>query len=508
MPSNTIRRGRGNTSGLSLQEGGMPIASPSTITAPRLRESRPFTRHADRGHGAADGIRPANHAGFQQFVDSNRHLFVDYVSRRLEGHHAGAAEDALQEGLIQIWNEWNEWPDDESERIRFARQALRIAALQAIRRRTGRDDSPRAGEITVDFADLDGPARPAPAAERLARDLGRAIAEQSMVKDQLGYLEKASLVAAIATLTDLEQRVLFMTAQGDDCKEIADDLGVTHQQAREALMRARRLCRMLIEHADGQKVSEKEAKMLWQYADGQLSGKRARELKRHVDHCTACQRLLGLEESIGTNGALVVLPIPVLLLATGKTFAGGGATAAASTAGSTGGAAGTAGADLGVQLGGTVLAPAATKVTFGSVLAGATAKVGLALGALAATGSIAGVYKLAHDRQAQREATAIVARAPARSQPRDANLAAVAPAPTRTTAAKPAPAKRTKKRSRPATRSARPTQRTATTSSAPAARPAATAPARTAPTAPQRSTRPASSTGSGGSGGEFVLGSR
>ena len=40
-----------------------------------------------------------------------------------------------------------------------------------------------------------------PSAERLARDLGRAIAEGSLVKDQIGYLEKASLVAAIATLT-------------------------------------------------------------------------------------------------------------------------------------------------------------------------------------------------------------------------------------------------------------------------------------------------------------------
>jgi len=139
-------------------------------------------------------------------------------------------------------------------------------------------------------------------------------------------------------LTDLEQRVLFMTARGDDCKEIAEELGVTHQQAREALMRARRLCRMLIEHADGQKVSEQEAQMLWQYADGELSGKRARELKRHVSHCTACQRLLGLEESVSKNGMLVVLPIPVLLLAAGKPAAiAAGVAPGASAAAGTGG---------------------------------------------------------------------------------------------------------------------------------------------------------------------------
>jgi RNA polymerase sigma factor (sigma-70 family) len=365
----------------------MTIASPATITSTPLRPAASAAKSADP---PKPRVKHRDEAAFRAFVDANQHLFADYVARRLSGPHAGAAEDALQEGLIDIWNEWDEWPRDEKERIRFARHALRTAALLAVRRRTGRDDSPRAGEIVVDFSDIDGATRPSPAAEGLARDLGRAIAEQSMVKDQLAYIEKASLVAAIATLTDLEQRVLFMTAQGDDCKEIAEDLGVTHQQAREALMRARRLCRMLIEHADGEKVSEKEATMLWQYRDGALSGKRARELKRHVDHCTACQRLIGLEDSISTNGALVILPIPVLLLAAGH---------AATTTATSGAATGAGSASAHTTIGGSILSPVAPAGWTGSVLATVAAKVGLALAGLAVTVSVAGVYKLAHDRR-------------------------------------------------------------------------------------------------------------
>lgn len=499
MPRNTISEAGGNTPRASLQEVGMPTASPTPITLPQLREPATRDRHAARDHASAAGLKRSDHAAFQAFVDQNHHLFSDYVARRLNGPHAGAAEDALQEGLIKIWNEWDEWPTDESERIRFARQALRIAALEAIRRRTGRDGSPRAGEIVVDFADLDGTARPAPAAEQLARDLGRAIAAQSMVKDQLAFLEKASLVAAIATLTDLEQRVLFKTAQGDDCKEIAADLGVTHQQTREALMRARRLCRMLIEHADGQKVAEKEAKLLWQYADGQLSGKRARELKRHIDHCTACQRLLGLEESIGTNGALVVLPIPVLLLAAGKTLAGDTAAATTGT--------GASGTGVGAQLGGTILAPAAPATTFGSVLAGATAKVGLALGGLAATASIAGVYKLAHDRQAQHATPAAAVRTvPTAAAPKPAAIKA-APKPSPRPTAKPAKPHRPKaRRTTKVTTAARVTSTRAparTTQSTTAVR-QPTAPAPVAPRATAATTTQTRST----SGSEFLIGSR
>lgn len=503
MPAHSTRKASGNTARLSLQEQGMPSASLTTIAPLQLREREPRPRAAIRDHGAATGIRSCDHAAFQAFVDQNRHLFVDYIQRRLNGPHSSAAEDALQEGLIKIWNEWAEWPTDEGERIRFARQSLRIAALEAIRRRVGRDGSPRAGEIVVDFDDLDGPAASAPSAEALARDLGRAIAEQSLVKDQFDYLEKASLVAAIATLTDLEQRALFMTARGDDCKEIAADLGVSHQQAREALMRARRLCRMLIEHADGQKVSAKEAKLLWQYRDGQLSGKRARELKRHIDHCTACQRLLGLEESIGTNGALVVLPIPVLLLAAGKTIGAGAAGTATGTTGGSGGSVGTA-------LGGTVLAPAAKAGWAGSVVGGVTAKAGLALGALATAGSLAGVYKLSHDRQAERRAAAIAAIHPAAnvSEPHDA-IFVPATAATRTAPRKPASRatepRRTAKRPRRAARTTTPIRPSA------ASAPATTA---TRPNVPVtvRQPRPAAprrnSSSTSGSGGEFVLGSR
>lgn len=511
-----FRRGnsRGNTSRTPIQEEGMTTALPQTIAPPFayrdappragrfIREETPPVKTSIKGR--------SQQLAFQLFVDENRHLFTDYIQRRLDGPHKNAAEDALQEGLMKIWNQWEDWPTDPEQQIRFARQSLKFAALEAVRKRTGRDGSPRAGEVVVDFQDLDSPLPKTLAAERLARDLGRAIAEGSLVKDQIGYLEKASLVAAIATLTDLEQRVLFMTARGDDCKEIAEDLGVTHQQTREALMRARRLCRMLIEHADGQKVSEKEARLLWQYRDGELSGKRARELKRHVAHCTACQRLIGLEESVEKAGMHVFLPIPLLLLAAGKpaAVAAGvvpGTSAASSTAAGAGSAAsvmGTGGSG-GVKLGQTILAAQVPTAFTGSVTAGVTAKIGLALGTLAAAGSMGGIYKIAHDKQEQREAT----RAPAAKVVSVKTTPAVVksthpPATTPASVKKAAAKKKTaSKKAKAATTMASSKQSRQTNTTSQSSRQSS---------APSQSTSQPKNTPSSksGSGGEFVIGNR
>lgn len=493
----------------------MTTALPQTIAPPFAYREAP----ARTGRFTRDDTRPTTQTkdrssalAFQLFVDENRHLFTDYIQRRLDGPHKNAAEDALQEGLMKIWSEWDDWPQDPEQQIRFARQSLKFAALETVRKRTGRDGSPRAGEVTVDFNSVENPIPSTPSADRLARELGRAIAEGSLVKDQIGYLEKASLVAAIATLTDLEQRVLFMTARGDDCREIADDLGVTHQQTREALMRARRLCRMLIEHADGEKLTPQEAQLLWQYKDGELSGKRARELKRHVEYCSACKRLLGLEQSIEKAGMHVVLPLPVVLMAAGKPAAvaagilpSSHATGAAATGGGSTVAAGGAGS-AGVQLGGSILAAQAPTAFTGSVIAGVTAKVGLALGTLATAGSMAGVYKLAHDKQnsqaAPTHAPAQVVAAPAKTTPR-----ITVPAKTRAPAKKHAPT-----RAKTSTAAASTKKAKAATTSTPAATPAqrqgsnrpaqTSTPQQTAAPKTQQTQTPASKN----PGGEFLLG--
>jgi len=491
----------------------MTTALPQTIAPPfAYREAPARVGRFIREDASRTEVKArSQQLAFQLFVDENRHLFVDYIQRRLDGPHKNAAEDALQEGLLKIWHEWEDWPEDREQQIRFARQSLKFAALEAVRKRTGRDGSPRAGEIVVDFSAVDTPVASTPSAERLARDLGRAIAEGSLVKDQIGYLEKASLVAAIATLTDLEQRVLFMTARGDDCKEIAEDLGVTHQQTREALMRARRLCRMLIEHADGEKVSDKEAELLWQYRDGQLSGKRARELKRHVQHCTACQRLIGLEDAVEKAGMHAILPIPLLLLAAGKPAAaaagilpsstattGAGTTSAASAMG--------AGGSGGVQLGQTILASQIPTTFTGSVTAGLTAKVGLALGTLATTASMAGVYKIAHDKQAARE----VSRNTPAKVVNTSSPAAPAGGMKRASASAPAtPTKEKKGSAHTPTANKHQVKAAGTTGTVSQQSSTAATTQNRASSPNQTSSKPKSTGSSGGStGGEFVIGTR
>lgn len=348
----------------------------------RHRSPAPLTlSEPTRASGRSDiadvhGVDGDARASFQEFVDEHRHLMSDYIARRMRGAPELCAEDALQEALIRMWQQWRHWPQDAERREIYMRQALKVAAVDAIRARYGRNLT-RPREYPVNFADLDRCIPTEPGPQAIIRELGLAIARESLERrPEHRDIERSVLVAAFAALTDFERRVLFMTARGDNGAQIAQELGVRHQLVRETLMRSRRLVRSLIEHADAGKISPKEARRLWNLRDGNLSGRPKREAERHLKHCTTCRRLAGIEDTVSEAGVRVFLPLPAATILAATAATGSAATGAGST----------------TPAGGALAA------TSGGLLSGATAKAAVALGVLAVSGSLAGTGKLYTDR--------------------------------------------------------------------------------------------------------------
>jgi len=437
-----------------------------------LREPAPARPGADIA--GVYGVDSDGRASFQEFVDEHRHLMSDYIARRMRGTPELSSEDALQEALIRIWQQWRHWPQDPERREVYMRQALKVAAVDAIRARYGRNLS-RPREYPVNFADLDRCVPAEPGAHAIVRELGLAIARESLEhQPDKRDIERSVLVAAFAALTDLERRVLFMTARGDNGAQIASELGVRHQLVRETLMRSRRLVRSLIEHADAGKVSPAEARRLWNLRDGNLSGRPKREAQRHLNHCTTCRRLAGIEDTVSSAGVRVFLPLPAAMALAAKGVAGSAASGASASGGSTAPAGG------------------ALAATGGGLLSGATAKAAVALGVLALGGSLAGTGKLYRDRD--------------RPQPVSRPALAAAARPTgaqqvRRQARKPAIAKARSHRVRkPARRTTNPAVTTASRRTTASTRALATP--RTASPAASPTVRRASAR----AGGEFVLG--
>lgn len=529
MPQNdSVASATDNTIAAGSEKGPMrTTTTPTPRAALRLRDKDT----PPAGAVAVNGIRRDDQAAFRQFVDSHHHVMRDYLERRLRGAHDVSPEDVLQDALIRIWRQFKEWPTEPERRIIFLRQALKVAAIDAIRSRRGRNGTtPR--EYPIDFADLERAQRSDAVGDQMIREIGKAIARDAVdrMSDGPERIQRSVLLASFAALTDLERRALFMTARGDNGVQIAGELGVSHQQAREALMRARKLVRSLIEHADAGKLRPEEAKRLWELRDGKITGRPKREAQRHLDHCSTCQRILAIEDGVNEAGVRVFLPLPFIALAA-KLFGTATAGSAAAATATTGAAGATGGASVGAHLGGTIAVTGSTATaTGGGVLAGITAKVALGLAGLAVASSTAGVAKLVHDRQEQerRSLAASVAtpthdetvasrsisiKVPARVAAPGKTKTKARPKPKRVSAS---PATHRALARHTAPRSATTTTTTTTTASVATAPPTATAAraasttfastssANTARPAPA-ATKPSSPQATGG---EFVIGSR
>jgi len=338
------------------------------------------------------GLQRAHHASFEEFADAHRHLMRDYIDSRLRTVDGISGEDAMQEAMLRMWQQWDRWPTDDQQRLRYALQALRNAATDAIRAKNGRGTT-RVSEVAVDFGDLEGTRDAAGLGpQQLAVELGRAIARASLEldSDRDATADRSVLIAAFAVLDDDERAIIGLTAAGHDAKRIAQQLGLRHQHVRDKLMRARRLLRSLIEHSAGTTLRADEAKRLWEYRDGKLSGKPKREVARHIKHCATCQRLLGAETHVDQAAIRVFVPMP-LLAAIGAWL---------HAAGTGAGAAATSTATLTTA---TATATATGTTSFSAVggsgvLSGFAAKVAVALGVGAVGLSGVGVTKLYLDR--------------------------------------------------------------------------------------------------------------
>ncbi len=448
-------------------------ASQRSQTPLTLREPTSTRERSDIAD--VHGVDRDGRASFQAFVDEHRHLMSDYIARRMRGTPELSPEDALQDALIRMWQQWRHWPADPERREVYMRQALKVAAVDAIRARYGRNlNRPR--EYPVNFADLDRCVPSEPGAQAIVRELGLAIARESLERPPgRRDIERSVLVAAFAALTDFERRVLFMTARGDNGAQIASDLGVRHQLVRETLMRSRRLVRSLIEHADAGKVSQQEARRLWDLRDGNLGGRPKREAQRHLDHCTTCQRLAGIEDTVSQSGVRVFLPLPIAAALAANGLARNGAAGASVGAGQTGGAPGLA-------------------ATGAGLLSGVTAKAAVALGVFALGGSIAGTAKIYRDRDR-----------PVPVEPSPLRASTPAPGPSRSAR----PASHAAKRSTAKTQAggARGAARAAAHHSAPQRRTQTATPATVfAPAVATTTVSQRTQHASTPSGGEFVLG--
>lgn len=455
--------GAHNTSLRRGERGGVTSTDPHhfTGTAPRV-----------------PGLAREHHASFEAFVDRHRHFMADFVRGQLTPAYRGDAEDALQQGLERLWKEWPDFPKDPGERQRYMKRALRLAALDIVRAREKRSNTP-IREVATDFSDLDSTQDLGGSAVELVRELGRVIARDSLdlASDRDERADRTILIAAFAALDDRQRLILGRTAFGDNASVIAKDLGMRPQHVREQLMHARRLVRSLIEHAAGPTLRADEAKRLWDYRDGKITGKPKRDIARHVKHCATCQRLLGSEQYFDQAAIRVFVPLPLIATIGGALGMGaaGGGTSSASAAGAG------AGATSAGALGGS-----GSLASLGSsVLSGAAAKaaVGLAVGAVGLSG--AGVTKAYLDREPATRATAVAtpnasAAAHIRAEPIRHVITTPAAAPRTAAAPKRKPAvKKQRKAKAPASAAAKPVApRTATVPSAssrpsaPASRPA------------------------------------
>lgn len=227
-------------------------------------------------------------------------------------------DDSLQQAYLRLINEYERWPERQSaaERAAYAYRTIHFAAKDAIRQAAGRSDrAPRPREVPVDFSH---DARES--AEGWAADPTQLLAQQLLV-DLAGrhpgddeHLDRALYVAALGALEPLEHQIVTQTrVAGYDNKELANRLGLSHQQVRTLNSEARQLLMSLLACARGRDIREAQELDLFAYLEGRkLSRQQRRLVKRHLQHCDNCQQIAALHSDLDRVAAGLALPLPLL----------------------------------------------------------------------------------------------------------------------------------------------------------------------------------------------------
>ena len=418
-----------------------------------------------------------------EFIATHQAAFRQAMASALR--QRADVDDALQQAYLRLITEYDRWSEDQSpeERLAYAYRAIQLAAKDVLREQLGRSDrAPKPREIPVDFsydsredADESGPR----ATQLLAQQLLSETAARHPGDDE--HLDNALYVAALAALDPVQREIVTRTsdALGANHREVAEQLGLSHQFVRAQSSEARKLIFSLIACARGRDMREATDLNLFGYLEGQkLSRPERRLVQRHLKHCDNCQQLAALHKDVDRIAQRLELPLPLLL---------GGAGASLHLLGVKAGALASSTAKGGPLASTTASAGGSGGAGFGGLASVGGAKLAVGLGMLALTGAGA-TAAVTHRPHSHRHAQPPVAAAAAVTT-------ATASLPLRTPKVLPAPVKPSVHHKRHRKRHHRTTSTATTTTTT-------TVVAAPPPTNPAPSPKKASSR----SGGEFVLG--
>lgn len=260
---------------------------------------------------------------YEEFVRLHAERFTAYLrgllGRQAEGRGGRVpVDDTLQDALLAIYAEWPELQDvRDDERDRRMYRCLRDAAGQALRAELGRRSSaesrPRFVSLdqVMQSLDEDAPARDRELTASLLGTMVREMAAGETNRDARLMLDRGILIAGLRALSEREAVVLIAVDHlGWEQHQLAERLGLGYSLVRQTLFAARKIFYTIVRHAVGVEVEDEERAQLAAYLQGELKGPEKRAVRRHLQHCAACQDLQREQRVFGRDALGVLAPLP------------------------------------------------------------------------------------------------------------------------------------------------------------------------------------------------------
>jgi RNA polymerase sigma factor (sigma-70 family) len=255
-----------------------------------------------------------------EFIASHQPELRSAMASALRGR--ADVEDALQQAYLRLISEYDRWPAEQThqERLAFAYRTIHLAAKDALRQAFGRSDRvPRPREVAVDFSSErreDGDTSGGATFQLLAQDALREAAGRYPGDDE--HLDNALKVAALAALDPVAHQIVTASRLGLNHKQLAKELGLTHQTVRAKDSEARALLLSLLACARGRDIREASDINLFGYLEGEKLGRAERRLVQgHLKSCVNCQEIAALAGEVDSLAERLVLPLPLVLATRG-----------------------------------------------------------------------------------------------------------------------------------------------------------------------------------------------